>query len=158
MHTLEQCYYGYWFSHTHLGSTTDSWDYTQPRFEELISASLTVRLGERPGHWFKKKAETREGKKKKKASDEVFFILLYICFFNISELMTEPKFLGIQYRKQEQWNPNSNKYQESQSRLQFAFPLVQLNTRAGGNRADTNPHLQQEDSSLKAQMVELGGY
>lgn len=87
------------------------------------------------------------------------FLFCYIfVFFNISELMTEPKILGIQYRKQEQWNPNSNKYQESQSRLQFAFPLVQLNTRARGNRADTNPHLQQEASSLKAQMAELRGY
>lgn len=38
--------------------------------------------------------------------------------------MTKPEFLGIQYRKQEQWNPNSNKYQESQSGLLIAFPLV----------------------------------
>lgn len=157
MHILEQCYYGYWFSRTHLVSTTDSWDYTQPHFEKLISASLRVQLGKRLGHWFKKKAETREEKKARR--DEVFFILLYICFFfYISELTTEPKFLGIQYRKQEQWNPNSNKYQESQSRLQIAFPWVQLNTRARGNRANTNLHLQQEVSSLKAQMVELRGY
>lgn len=81
MHILEQCYYGYWFSHTHLVSTTDSWDYTQPHFEKLISASLRVQLGKRLGHWFKKKAETREEKKARR--DEVFFILLYICFFFI---------------------------------------------------------------------------
>lgn len=76
-------------------------------------------------------------------------------YFYIWELTTEPKFLGIQYRKQEQWNPNWNKYQESQSRLQIAFPLVQLNTRASGDLPNSKPHLQRtaEVSSFKVQMV-----
>lgn len=75
-------------------------------------------------------------------------------YFYISELTTEPRFLGIQYRKQEQWNPNWSTYQESQSRLQIAFPSVQLNTCGSGNLPNSKLHLQQttEVYSLKVKM------
>lgn len=90
--------------------------------------SVLMTLGERVGPWFKRKY--RPGKKKK-ARHEVVFILLYI--FMVEASQPSPSSWVYNNRKQEQWNSNRNRYQESQGRLQIAFPLAWLNTCASGN-------------------------